>query len=274
MNDHEPQDPPPAEVRPVSDYPDDQRTATSPTYSRALITRDRSLVRSILDDGYLCHVAFIAPKRGNNPGGEPVAVPNLYGRVGETIYLHGSPNSRLAKHLESTATYPVCVAVTHVDALVAGRSAFNHAVSYRSAMIHGKAYLVTDAKEKTAGLKALVEQVISGRSQGTREASAEELKHTALVGVRIETATAKVRNGGPNVAPGDEHSKHWAGIIPVRQVYGPPISAPDLETGVVVPDHIRYITEIKNQRNIRFTPPYESVPATAAGGGVAKAPGS
>jgi nitroimidazol reductase NimA-like FMN-containing flavoprotein (pyridoxamine 5'-phosphate oxidase superfamily) len=258
-------------------YPRGRRTTPSPNRSEKLIKYDRTLVHSILDDGYLCHIAFTAPADGGDPGGWPIVLPTLYGRVGETLYLHGSPTSRLARHLARSehSRYPVCVAVTHVDALVAGRSAFNHAVSYRSAVVHGEARPVNLPAEKKFGLRALTEQVISGRSKATREPSDHELGWTALVAVEIETATAKIRNGGPNLAQGDEDSRHWAGIIPVHQVYGPPISTPDLKPGVQVPDHIKYLTEIRNSRNTRFVPPYERIPTPGeTEERVAKAPGT
>jgi nitroimidazol reductase NimA-like FMN-containing flavoprotein (pyridoxamine 5'-phosphate oxidase superfamily) len=268
VTDHAPQQPssPTSEPEPDCEYPREERTTPSPNYSARLIKYDKAVVHGILDDGYLCHVAFVAPPWHGNQGGWPVAVPHLYSRVGGTLYLHGSPRSRLAEYLNRNgdAEYPVCVAVTHVDALIAARSAFEHVIAYRSATLHGRAYLVSSLKEKSVALTALIEQVISGRSKDTRAPSADELSKTALIGVRIETATAKVRTGGPDVDPGDAHSKHWAGIIPIRQVYGPPISSPDLETGVTVPDYIRCITEVKNQRNIRFTAPYEKPPSTEA----------
>jgi nitroimidazol reductase NimA-like FMN-containing flavoprotein (pyridoxamine 5'-phosphate oxidase superfamily) len=245
-------------------YPLEDRTSPSPNFSARLIKYDKALVHSILDDGYLCHLAYVAPKSGEDKGGWPLAVPHLYSRVGETVYLHGSPRSRLAEHLSKGNLrdhYPVCVTVTHVDALIVGRSAFEHVIAYRSAVVHGQAYLVTDPREKSAGLRTLIDQVISGRSEDTRKPSDVELGATALIGVRIETATAKVRTGGPDCTPGDEESDHWAGVVPIRQVYGPPISAPDLKKGVVAPDYIRYLTEIKNQRNIRFTPPREKLPS-------------
>jgi Pyridoxamine 5'-phosphate oxidase len=49
---------------------------------------DRDTVHAILDEGFICHVAFAID-------GQPYALPTGYARVGEIIYLHGSSGSRL-----------------------------------------------------------------------------------------------------------------------------------------------------------------------------------
>jgi hypothetical protein len=74
---------------------------------------DRATVRAILDEGFLCHVAFVVD-------GQPYALPTGYARVGETVYLHGSTGSRLG--------LDVCVTVTLLDGLVLARSAFHHSM--------------------------------------------------------------------------------------------------------------------------------------------------
>ena len=44
---------------------------------------DSETVHRVLDAGLVAHVAFVQD-------GEPVVVPMLYGRDGETLYLHGA----------------------------------------------------------------------------------------------------------------------------------------------------------------------------------------
>src|SRR6266849_4274250 len=44
---------------------------------------DRELIYSILDEAFVCHVAFIAD-------GLPFVVPTNYVRVGDRLFLHGS----------------------------------------------------------------------------------------------------------------------------------------------------------------------------------------
>src|SRR5262245_51106334 len=75
---------------------------------------DRETVHAILDEGFICHVAFVAD-------GQPYALPTAYARVGETIYLHGSAGSRLGLR----PGMDVCVTVTLVDGVVLARSVFH-----------------------------------------------------------------------------------------------------------------------------------------------------
>ncbi len=55
---------------------------------------DRELIYGILDEAFVCHVAFIANQM-------PVVVPTNYVRVGDKLFLHGSTASRLMKTLAS-----------------------------------------------------------------------------------------------------------------------------------------------------------------------------
>src|SRR5260370_35265628 len=61
---------------------------------------DRELIYSILDEAFVCHIAFIAD-------GMPVVVPKNYVRCGDKLFLHGSTASRLLKTLASGA--PFCL---------------------------------------------------------------------------------------------------------------------------------------------------------------------
>ncbi len=98
-------------------------------------------MHSILDEGYVCHLGFVRD-------GSPVVLPTLYGRVGDRLYVHGSTGSRpLRMTGAADPGLPVCLTVTHVDALVLACSAFHHSINYRSVVVHGTAYEVTDPEE-------------------------------------------------------------------------------------------------------------------------------
>src|SRR5258707_10776363 len=84
---------------------------------------DRELIFSILDEAFVCHVAFIAD-------GLPFVVPTNYVRVGDKLFLHGSIASRLIKTLASGARF--CLSVTLLDVLVFAPTAVGHSVNYRS----------------------------------------------------------------------------------------------------------------------------------------------
>lgn len=78
----------------------------------------------------------------------------------------------------------------------------------------GKAELVTDKEERLDGLKIITENIIRGRWDEVPVGSEQELKATMVVKVAIESASAKVRSGGPK---GDENLRNevWSGHIPL-----------------------------------------------------------
>jgi nitroimidazol reductase NimA-like FMN-containing flavoprotein (pyridoxamine 5'-phosphate oxidase superfamily) len=131
------------------------------------------------------------------------------------------------------------VAVTLIDGFVMARSAFNHSCNYRSVMVFGKAYKVTDPAEKLARLKAFTDGLFPGRWEILRPATAKEIKATTVLGLSLEESSAKVRNG----APGDDEEDYalpiWAGVIPVKMQMLPPVDDPRLRPGQTPPDHVR-----------------------------------
>jgi nitroimidazol reductase NimA-like FMN-containing flavoprotein (pyridoxamine 5'-phosphate oxidase superfamily) len=199
---------------------------------------DAGTIYAILDAGFLCHVGFAQ-------GEQPFVIPTLYARVGEKLYLHGSPLSRVLQPVEGGT--PLCVTVTHMDGLVLARSAFHHSVNFRSVVVLGRGYVVTDRKEKLAALEALVDQVVPGRAAEVRGPSAGELKATQVMMIPLEEASAKVRTGPPLDAARDYKLDIWAGVVPLRQEALEPVSDPRLAAGIAVPEHVQsYIRRAKN----------------------------
>ncbi|MEV7615136.1 pyridoxamine 5'-phosphate oxidase family protein [Streptomyces sp. NPDC089799] len=205
---------------------------TVPTRGRHKARYDRETVHAILDDAYLCHLGFVRD-------GAPVVLPTLYARVGESLYIHGSTGSR---PLRGAATadpgLPVCVTVTHVDGLVLAKSAFHHSINYRSVVVHGTAYDVTDEEEQRLALDALVDQVVPGRAADSRPANAKELAATAVIRVDLAEVSAKVRTGGPNDEAEDLALPYWSGVVPVARGYGAPVPAEGLAAGTATPDYL------------------------------------
>ncbi len=212
-------------------YPATDRTV--PTRSRERASYDRAAVHSVLDAGYVCHLGFLRD-------GRPVVLPTLYARVGEQLYVHGSTGSRPLRTAGSagSAGLPVCLTVTHVDGLVLARSAFHHSLNYRSAVVHGDAYAVTDHDERTAALDAIVDHIVPGRSGDSRRANAKELAQTAVLRLAIEEVSVKLRTGGPNDEPEDRQLPYWTGVVPVAPVYGTPVPADDLAPGIETPGYL------------------------------------
>jgi nitroimidazol reductase NimA-like FMN-containing flavoprotein (pyridoxamine 5'-phosphate oxidase superfamily) len=208
-------------------YPQTDRTV--PTRSRERASYDRAVVHGILDDGYLCHLGVVRD-------GRPVVLPTLYARSGERLYVHGSTGSRPLRG--ASAGLDVCVTVTHVDGLVLARSAFHHSINYRSVVVHGTAYQVTDPAEKGAALDAIVEQVVAGRAEDSRRANEKELAATAVLRLDLAEVSAKLRTGGPNDEPEDLALPHWAGVVPVTRGHGQPLPADDLGPSTPLPGYL------------------------------------
>ncbi|MBT2482126.1 pyridoxamine 5'-phosphate oxidase family protein [Streptomyces sp. ISL-94] len=205
---------------------------TVPTRSPKRARYDRETVHSILDQAYVCHLGFIRD-------GAPVVLPTLFGRVGEALYIHGSTGSRpLLAAGKADPGLPVCVTVTHVDGLVLARSAFHHSLNYRSVVVHGTAYQVTDEEECRMALDALVDHVVPGRSADSRPANSKELAATAVIRLDLTEVSAKIRTGGPNDDAEDMDLPYWAGVVPVAPAYGTPVPAADLGPGIATPGYL------------------------------------
>ncbi|MDX2605937.1 pyridoxamine 5'-phosphate oxidase family protein [Streptomyces caniscabiei] len=221
----EPTTPPPAAYTPTE--------RTVPTRAAHKASYDRELVHSILDEGYVCHLGFVRD-------GAPVVLPTLYARVGETLYVHGSTGSRpLRMTGQADPGLPVCLTVTHVDALILARSGFHHSINYRSVVVHGTAHQVTDPEERRIALDALVDHAVPGRSRDCRPANGKEFAATAVIRLALEEVSAKTRTGGVNDEPEDLTLPHWAGVVPLRKGYESPIPDPDLAPGTELPDYLR-----------------------------------
>ncbi|MFW5419023.1 pyridoxamine 5'-phosphate oxidase family protein [Nocardiopsis sp. CNT-189] len=207
---------------------------TVPTRSRERAAYDAETVHAILDDGYLCHMGFIAD-------GLPVVLPTLYARVGSTLYLHGSTGSRPLRTASGDGL-PVCVTATRVDGLVLARSGMHHSINYRSVVAHGTAYRVQDPEERRLALDALVDTVVPGRSADCRPASAKESAQTAILRLDLAEVSAKIRSGGVNEDPEDADLPHWAGVVPITTVVGDPVPDPGMPAGAPLPDYLRRFT--------------------------------
>ncbi|QBI54566.1 pyridoxamine 5'-phosphate oxidase family protein [Streptomonospora litoralis] len=209
-----------------ADYPATPRT--TPARKADRVGYDRTGVHAVLDADYICHVGFVAD-------GAPVVLPMLYARVAERLYLHGSTGAR-ALH-SARDGLRVCVTVTLADGIVLARSAVHHSVNYRSVVAHGVAHRVGDAAECRTALDALIDAPFPGRSADCRPADSKELAKTAVLRLDLREVSAKVRSGGVNEEPGDRDLPHWAGVVPARRAYGPPV--PDTGSPGPLPHYLR-----------------------------------
>lgn len=195
---------------------------------------EKEMIYPILDEGFLCHVSFCL-------GEQPFIIPTLYARVDDSIYIHGSHISRMLKTLSEGVR--VSLAVTLVDGLVLARSAFHHSINYRSVVIFGTGKLVESEAEKQFGLKAISDNLLPKRWEDCREPNSKELNVTSVLKIEIEEASAKIREGMPIDDDSDMNLPVWAGILPLKQTFGMPISDEKLSTGIVIPEYLKSISE-------------------------------
>ena len=185
---------------------------------------------AILDEGFLCHVGFVAE-------GQPFVIPTGYGRSGNTLYLHGSALSRMLRTLAQGIE--VCVTVTLLDGLVLARSAFHHSMNYRSAVLFGRAQLIGSDEEKLQALKVISEHILPGRWDDVRQPRANELKATLVLGLPIEEASSKVRTGPPIDDENDYDLDVWAGVLPLSLAPGEALNDPRLKPSIAPPDYVK-----------------------------------
>jgi nitroimidazol reductase NimA-like FMN-containing flavoprotein (pyridoxamine 5'-phosphate oxidase superfamily) len=188
------------------------------------------VIRQILDAAFLAHVGFSVHE-------QPFVIPTLFGREGETLYLHGSSASRMLRELE--AGVHACVTVTLVDGLVLARSAFHHSMNYRSVVAFGMARKIEDSEQKTKALRVISEHLIPGRWAEVREPTEKELKATAVLEFSMEEASAKVRTGPPMDDEEDYELSVWAGILPLELTPQLPIPDARLAPGLKLPESVR-----------------------------------
>jgi nitroimidazol reductase NimA-like FMN-containing flavoprotein (pyridoxamine 5'-phosphate oxidase superfamily) len=196
---------------------------------------DPEKINEILDEALICHVGIVAPE------GYPVVIPTIHARHEDTLYIHGSPASRLLRSMKSVDE--ICVTVTLVDGLVVARSAFHNSMNYRSVVVFGRPRIVDDAAEKLAALELITDQLIAGRWAASRPVTDKEIKGTLLVALPLGEASAKIRTGGP-IDDGEDYTfPVWAGVVPLQLVAGEPIDdyrlLPGLEPPGSVTDYTR-----------------------------------
>jgi hypothetical protein len=188
---------------------------------------DRDLINSILDEALICHVGFVHDDA-------PVVIPTIHARIGETLYLHGSPASRMLRSMRSGDE--ISVNVTLLDGLVIARAAFHNSMNYRSVVVFGSPRIVTDVAEKQSALEAITDHVIPGRWAESRPMTEKEFKGTLVVAIPLDEVSAKTRFGGPGDDDEDYDLPIWAGVLPLTMTPGEPVADPLLRFDVPVPN--------------------------------------
>jgi uncharacterized protein len=197
-------------------YPPTERTKLHRRSMRAVYDKDQ--VHAILDEGFVCHIGFVID-------GRPFVIPTAYGRSGETLYIHGSPASRVMRR-GAEQDLELCLTVTLVDGLVLARSAFHTSINYRSVVVYGKARHVSDLQEKQSAMRCFTNHVIPGRWEDVKQPTYSELKATTVLALPLDEVSAKIRTGPPIDDEEDYALPIWGGVVPVTQRLG--MAIPDV----------------------------------------------
>ncbi len=189
---------------------------------------DREVAYSILDEGLVAHV-------GLDTGDGVMVIPMTYARLGDELMLHGAVASRWLSSFEKGR--PISVCVTILDGLVLAQSAFSHSMNYRSVVAFGEASVITDPQKKGAAFKALLDHLIPGRWDDSRQPDKKEAEATTMLAMPLDEASVKIRSGPPKDAAKDLELPYWTGVIPLRLTSGAAIPDPVMKEGKEVPDY-------------------------------------
>lgn len=191
---------------------------------------ERQTVYDILDAGLICHVGY-------NIDAKPYVSSTSYWREGDRVVWHGSSASRMIRAIEGGI--PVCFNLSLWDGFVVARSGFHSSMNYRSVVIYGEAEKIEGWEAKEASLKMFVDRIWPGHWDKLRPINEQEMKATTLLSMPIEEAVAKVRTGPPVGDEEDYDLDVWAGVLPIRQSFGPPEPDPRLKPGIEAPDFLK-----------------------------------
>ena len=186
---------------------------------------DEASVHAILDKAIVGHVGFVSD-------GRPMVIPMVFARDTGCLYLHGASKTRLIRANDDAK---MCLTVTHIDGIVAARSAFAHSVNYRSAVVHGTGSAVTDPAELDHALRLITEHLLPGRYAEVRPITAQENKATGVIRLTIEAASAKIRAALNGDDPEDLALGLWGGVLPIAMGMGRGIPDSHSPSSVVEP---------------------------------------
>ncbi|EUC49406.1 hypothetical protein COCMIDRAFT_84753 [Bipolaris oryzae ATCC 44560] len=233
---------------------------SSPSYPKTAVnklgrlpnrgTYDYQTIHTLINRTPILHVSFTDP---SHPF--PVVLPML-GCTGnystpndssaaQAIYLHGYISGRLfKKSAESSPSsseeneeqgLPITIAASNLDGLVLSLTPFHNSCNYRSAVVYGYASLVDDEDEAMWAMREITENMLPGRWEGSRVPPTKaEVKSTGVIRVRVVSASAKIRTGGPSEDRADLKNaelvkKTWTGVVPYWGSWGEPV--PGKENG-------------------------------------------
>ena len=167
------------------DYSLDGKSPTA-DQRRPNYVRDDDWIRGLLHRGQVAHI-------GTRWDDQPFVTPTNYwfDEPGHRLIFHSNISGRLRANIERHPE--VCVEVSEVGRLLPSNIALEFSLQYRSAMVFGKAALLTDAEERRQVLHALIGKYFPNMEAGKeyRPATDKELLRTSVYALEIETWSGK-----------------------------------------------------------------------------------
>lgn len=224
-------------------------------------------------------------RAGTFPSGDGEAAVYVHGYVSARMFRQQTGRSEPATR-DADEGFPVCIAATKIDNLVLALTPFNHSCEYigapreiplriiaspntnhvilqddyRSAVVHGTATLLdpgtkNDPRNRDEilwAMQIITDGMVAGRWEGSRVPPEEsEIAATRILKVRVDTASAKIRDSGVSDDARDlkdtsMRERVWTGTIPYVEMLGEPVAA---ETNMVatvptyISEHVRGLNE-------------------------------
>lgn len=233
---------------------------------KAVVTYEYGTVHNIVNTSSVVHVTF-SPSTDHDPDADPFpAILPMIGVMASyedqsaslnqplDLYLHGYVTSRLMK-LGASYTgegLPISIAATKIDGIVLALTPNNHSLNYRSAILQGYASPVTDIAEKVWAMEQITNNVLPKRYEHTRvPPDKTEMTSTQILKVKIASASAKRRQGGPHderkdLKRDDIREQVWVGVIPIHEQLGEPIPGDENRVSKV-PEHVSIFVASENK---------------------------
>jgi uncharacterized protein len=196
---------------------------------------DKNLIYPIMDEVMDITISYIE-------NGIPRAIPTGFVRIHDVIYIHGSVKSHFIMQVANCDK--VCMTISILDGLVLANTAFHHSFNYRGVIAYGQPVTIEDEELKMEVFRAFTEKILPGRwNDDIKKPSLEELKATAVIGLKITEASAKIREGQAknSSTDADKGYQAWTGIIPIKRVYQQPEVHPDCKEYNDLPEYFNYL---------------------------------
>ena len=200
----------------MSDYEPTERTRLR--LYKDFGTYDRQKIYDVIDVAPFCHVSTIVDDA-------PYIQATRHWRVGNNVYIHGAVKNKVVNALRKGAQ--ACLSFSCFDGYVLTRSAFTHAVLYRSVVAFCQGRFVEDMDEKLAFLRDSIECVQPGRWSQVRPPTLDELKMTGVIEFALAEVSGKMLSldvtplilpGGEMEVEADKAMTAWTGVIPYSLV--------------------------------------------------------